>query len=143
MTVALGRSWLSDCFVGQRAVAQELDDSVKVELPVIRQKLRPSRVAQKTGGLLVKVAQQGEVIPLDLAVRNGLFDGLQQVQVVRKALVGIAMLFDELEAPILEALEQVARLAVEFIEQDVVEQRAVRGDDELQVRLTFDLINES
>lgn len=81
-------------------MAGEIDDSAVVQLFVIRQKLGPLGVAQKAGRLLVEIAQQGEVKPLYLAIGNGLLDGLQQVQVVRKALVGVAMLFGEREAAV-------------------------------------------
>ena len=81
---ALLRCGLCNRFIGQRAVAGEIDDSAVVQLFVIRQKLGPLGVTEKAGRLLVEIAQQGEVIPLDLAVCDGLFDGIQQVQMVHK-----------------------------------------------------------
>lgn len=84
---ALSLRWLSDGFIGQRAVAGEIDNSAVVKLLVIRQKLGPLGVPEKAGRLLIKIAQQGEVISLNFTVGNRLLDGLQQVQVVRKALV--------------------------------------------------------
>ncbi|MNI06713.1 hypothetical protein D3C73_597020 [compost metagenome] len=68
-------------------MARELDDSIEIGLLVVRQQLRPSRIAQKARCFLIEIAQQCEVIAFDLIRRDRLFQRLLQVEVVREALV--------------------------------------------------------
>ena len=84
---ALGWRGLCKRIIGQRAVAGKIDNSAVVKLLIIRQKLAPLGVPEKAGRLLIKIAQQGEMISLNFTVGNRLLDGPQQVQMVRKALV--------------------------------------------------------
>ena len=71
--------------------------------------------------------------PFNLAVRNRLLDSLLQVKMVGEALVGVAIFFSECKVTVFKPLQHVAGLAIQFIEQHVVEQWAVRRDDEPQI----------
>ena len=58
---------------------------------------------------------------------------------IRKALVGVTVLYGQVECAVFVAIQEIAALIfalfaeIELVVKDVVEQRTVRGDDELQV----------